>query len=134
MLKEGYNLGGEQSGHVIFLDYNPTGDGILTSLMLIQVMLEEKEKASVLASEITIYPQVLINAKVSSDKKYDYEKDSEISAKIKELNDEFAGNGRVLIRPSGTEPLVRVMIEGKDQDYITKRAKELATLIEEKLK
>ena len=134
MLKEGYNLGGEQSGHVIFLDYNPTGDGILTSLMLIQVMLEEKEKASALASEITIYPQVLINAKVSSDKKYDYEKDSEISAKIKELNDEFAGNGRVLIRPSGTEPLVRVMIEGKDQDYITKRAKELATLIEEKLK
>ena len=134
MLKEGYNLGGEQSGHVIFLDYNPTGDGILTSLMLIQVMLEEKEKASALASEITIYPQVLINAKVSSDKKYDYEKDSEISAKIKELNDEFSGNGRVLIRPSGTEPLVRVMIEGKDQDYITKRAKELATLIEEKLK
>mgnify|MGYP004616007591 FL=1 len=134
MLKEGYNLGGEQSGHVIFLDYNPTGDGILTSLMLIQVMLEEKEKASALASEITIYPQVLINAKVSSEKKYDYEKDSEISAKIKELNDEFAGNGRVLIRPSGTEPLVRVMIEGKDQDYITKRAKELATLIEEKLK
>ena len=134
MLKEGYNLGGEQSGHVIFLDYNPTGDGILTSLMLIQVMLEEKEKASALASEITIYPQVLINAKVSSDKKYDYEKDLEISAKIKELNDEFAGNGRVLIRPSGTEPLVRVMIEGKDQDYITKRAKELATLIEEKLK
>ena len=134
MLKEGYNLGGEQSGHVIFLDYNPTGDGILTSLMLIQVMLEEKQKASALASEITIYPQVLINAKVSSDKKYDYEKDSEISAKIKELNDEFAGNGRVLIRPSGTEPLVRVMIEGKDQDYITKRAKELATLIEEKLK
>ena len=134
MLKEGYNLGGEQSGHVIFLDYNPTGDGILTSLMLIQVMLEEKEKASALANEITIYPQVLINAKVSSEKKYDYEKDSEISAKIKELNDEFAGNGRVLIRPSGTEPLVRVMIEGKDQEYITKRAKELATLIEEKLK
>ena len=134
MLKEGYNLGGEQSGHVILLDYNPTGDGILTSLMLIQTMLEENKKASELASIIKLYPQVLINAKVNSDKKYDYEKDEDIKKAINEVEEEFAGNGRVLIRPSGTEPLVRVMIEGENQEHITKRAQEIANLIEKKLK
>ena len=134
MLKNGYNLGGEQSGHVIFLDYNPTGDGILTSLMLIKVMLEKQMKASELCKIINIYPQVLVNAKVSNDKKYDYEKDEEIKKRIDELDKEFAGNGRVLIRPSGTEPLVRVMIEGEDKAYITKKAQELADFIEEKLK
>ena len=134
MLKNGYNLGGEQSGHVIFLDYNPTGDGILTSLMLIKVMLEKQMKASELCEIINIYPQVLINAKVSNDKKYDYEKDAEIKEKIEALNKEFAGNGRVLIRPSGTEPLVRVMIEGENKNYITKKAQELADFIENKLK
>lgn len=134
MLKEGYNLGGEQSGHVIMLDYNPTGDGILTSLMLIQTILEENKKASELADIVKLYPQVLINAKVSSEKKYDYEKNEDIKSAIEELENEFAGNGRALIRPSGTEPLVRVMIEGEDQEYITKKAKEIAHLIEEKLK
>ncbi len=134
MLKEGYNLGGEQSGHVILLDYNPTGDGILTSLMLIQAILEENEKASKVAEIIKLYPQVLINAKVNSDKKYDYEKNEEIEQAIEKLEEEFAGNGRVLIRPSGTEPLVRVMIEGENQEYITKKAKEIANLIEERLK
>lgn len=134
MLKNGYNLGGEQSGHVIFLDYNPTGDGILTSLMLIKVMLEKQMKASELCEIINIYPQVLVNAKVNSDKKYDYEKDPEIKERIEKLDKEFAGNGRVLIRPSGTEPLVRVMIEGENKEYITKKAQELADFIEEKLK
>ena len=133
MLKSGYNLGGEQSGHVILLDYNPTGDGILTSLMLMKAILEKGKKASECAKIVNIYPQVLINAKVSNDKKYDYEKDEEILKAIKELEEEFSGNGRVLIRPSGTEPKVRVMIEGEDQEYITKRAKELADLIENKL-
>ena len=134
MLKDGYNLGGEQSGHIILLDYNPTGDGILTSLMLIQTILEENKKASELASIIKLYPQVLINAKVNADKKYDYEKNADIKKAISDIEEEFAGNGRVLIRPSGTEPLVRVMIEGEDQEYITKRAKEIADLIENKLK
>ena len=134
MLANGYNLGGEQSGHIIYLDYNPTGDGILTSLMLIQILLETKQLPSEAKKVVTIYPQVLINAKVSSEKKHDYEKDSEIKAAIEKLTDEFSGNGRVLIRPSGTEPLVRVMIEGEDQKLITQKARELADLIEKKLK
>lgn len=134
MLKSGYNLGGEQSGHVILLDYNPTGDGILTSLMLIQAILESGKTASELSSKVKTYPQVLINAKVESSKKYDYEKDEEIKSAIEELEKEFSGNGRVLIRPSGTEPLVRVMIEGEDQNYIEEKATEIAKIIEEKLK
>ena len=134
MLKEGYNLGGEQSGHVILLDYNPTGDGMLTALMLIKSILEERKTASQMASMIKLYPQVLVNAKVNSDKKYDYKENEEIKAAIENLEKEFAGNGRVLIRPSGTEPLVRVMIEGENQDYIGKKAEEVAKLIEEKLK
>ena len=134
MIANGYNLGGEQSGHIIYLDYNPTGDGILTSLMLIQILLETKQLPSEARKVVTIYPQVLINAKVSSDKKYDYEKDTEIKAAIEKLTGEFSGNGRVLIRPSGTEPLVRVMIEGEDQKVITQKARELADLIEKKLK
>ena len=133
MLKNGYNLGGEQSGHVIMLDYNPTGDGILTSLMLIKAILSKKQKASEAKKKVDIYPQVLINAKVSNDKKYDYEIDTEIRAKIEELEKEFSGNGRVLIRPSGTEPKVRVMIEGENQEYITQKARELADLIEKKM-
>ena len=133
MLKGGFNLGGEQSGHIILLDYNPTGDGILTSLMLIQAVLEENKKASEVAKIIKLYPQVLVNAKVDNDKKYNYEKDEKIKTAIEKLEKEFAGNGRVLIRPSGTEPLVRVMIEGDNQEYITKKATELADFISKKL-
>ena len=134
MLKEGYNLGGEQSGHIIMLDYNPTGDGILTSLMLTKIILEKNMSASKTCDIIQIYPQVLINAKVDGNKKYDYDKDNEIKQAIEKLEKEFSGNGRVLIRPSGTEPLVRVMIEGTDKKHIETKAKELAELIEKKLK
>ena len=134
MLKDGFNLGGEQSGHVILSDYNPTGDGILTSLMLIKSILEENKKASQMAQMVKLYPQVLVNAKVNSEKKYGFKDDKEIKNAIEKLEKEFAGNGRVLIRPSGTEPLVRVMIEGEDQKYIQKKAEEIAKLIESKLK
>jgi len=134
MLKDGFNLGGEQSGHVILLDYNPTGDGILTSLMLIKSILEENKKASQMAQMVKLYPQVLVNAKVNSEKKYGFKDDKEIKNEIEKLEKEFAGNGRVLIRTSGTEPLVRVMIEGEDQKYIQKKAEEIAKLIESKLK
>ena len=112
---------------------DPTGDGILTSLMLIKVMLEEQKTASELCEIIKMYPQVLVNAKVSSDKKNQYKEDKEIQEEIEKLEKEFAGNGRVLIRPSGTEPLIRVMIEGENQEYIKEKAERLAKLIEEKL-
>lgn len=115
------------------LDYNPTGDGILTSLMLTKIILEKNMPASKVCDIIKIYPQVLVNAKVAGDKKYDYEKDDEIKAAIEKLEEEFSGNGRVLIRPSGTEPLVRVMIEGTDKKVLETKAKELAKLIEKKL-
>ena len=134
MLKNNYNLGGEQSGHIILLDYNPTGDGILTSLMIIKTLIENKQKASEARNTISIFPQVLVNAKVNSEKKYDYFEDKEIQEEIKKIEEEFADNGRVLIRTSGTEPLVRVMIEGSDEKYIKEKAEKLANLIENKLK
>ena len=102
--------------------------------MLIQDILESGKKASELGAMVQKYPQVLINAKVDANKKYDYEKNSEIKSAIEKVEKEFSGNGRVLIRPSGTEPLVRVMIEGKDIKVIEQRAKEIADLIEEKCK
>ncbi len=134
MLEHGYNLGGEQSGHIIFLDYNPTGDGILTSLMLIQILLEKNLKASEARKVIRIYPQVLINSKINPEKKSELETDTVIQKEINQLKEEFKDNGRILIRPSGTEPLIRVMIEGENQEYITKKAQKLANLIEERLK
>jgi phosphoglucosamine mutase len=133
MLEKGYVLGGENSGHVIFLEYNTTGDGLLTALQLLQVMKNTGKKLSELANVMLILPQVLKNAKVKNELKYKYLEDETIADMCKQLEDEFHGEGRVLIRPSGTEPLVRVMIEGKDIDYITQRAIELKKLIEERL-
>jgi len=133
MLAKGYILGGEQSGHVIFLEHNTTGDGMVTGLQLLQVLKTSGKKVSELASVMQILPQVLKNAKVSNDKKHSYLEDEVIAKACKELEEEFHGEGRVLIRPSGTEPLVRVMIEGKDQDFITKKAVDLVKVIEERL-
>jgi len=133
MLKCGHILGGEQSGHIILLGYNTTGDGQLTALQLVQIMIKTGKTLSELASVIRVYPQVLKNAKVKNEKKYTYLEDPEIAQNCSELEDAFHGEGRVLIRPSGTEPLIRVMIEGKDQSYITRKAVELTDLIERKL-
>jgi phosphoglucosamine mutase len=132
MLAKGYNFGGEQSGHIIYSDFNMTGDGVLSGIQLISVMRRSNKTLSKLAKCINILPQVLVNAKVCENDKMAYEKDSEIKAEIKKLEHEFKGQGRILIRPSGTEPLVRVMLEGKDQTYIEKKAYMLAKLIEEK--
>lgn len=129
MLENGYNLGGEQSGHVIFLDDNTTGDGLLSALRLLQVMVETNKPLSELASVMEVLPQALVNAKVPNHKKESYMEYSEIAEAIARLEEMFAGEGRVLIRPSGTEPLVRVMIEGKNQQVIDKEAKKLAELI-----
>lgn len=133
MLNSGYMLGGEQSGHIIFLEHNTTGDGLLTAVQLIKVLKDSGKKLSELAGVMQVLPQVLINAKVTNEKKDKYLDDEVIKKMCQELEDEFKGEGRVLIRPSGTEPLVRVMIEGKDKEIITRRAKELVRVIEGRL-
>lgn len=131
MKKGNYVLGGEQSGHIIFMDLNTTGDGLATGLQLLKIMIKENEKASSLNDLVENLPQVLINARVKPENKNKFLDFPEIENAIKELEKKFRGTGRVLIRPSGTEPLVRVMIEGKDYDWIKKEAENLALLIEE---
>ena len=134
MLADGYNIGGEQSGHVIFLDYNSTGDGVLTAIQLLSVLKRSGKKASELADVMQVLPQVLVNARVNNAKKNSYMDDEVVRKGIEELEQEFSQDGRVLIRTSGTEPLVRVMIEGKDIEKMDKAARKLASLIEERLK
>ena len=132
MKKTGCVLGGEQSGHVIFLDYSTTGDGVLSALQFLVALKMFKEEPSQLAFEIDILPQVLVNASVKNENKKLYLEDNEITAKIIETEAIMEGNGRVLVRPSGTEPLVRVMIEGKDIEQIHDLAQELADLLNKK--
>ncbi|AGL48209.1 phosphoglucosamine mutase [Streptococcus suis] len=111
MRKEGYNVGGEQSGHVILMDYNTTGDGQLTAVQLTKIMKETGKKLSELAAEVTIYPQKLVNIRVENSMKDKAMKVPAIAAIIEKMEAEMAGNGRILVRPSGTEPLLRVMAE-----------------------
>ncbi len=132
MLKTGGIIGGEQSGHIIFLNHTTTGDGILSSLQLIKAIKMSGKKPSELSDEIEIFPQVLRNANIKNENKKKYDKDPEIMAEIQRIEKLMEGNGRVLIRPSGTEPLVRVMIEGKDIDNITQLAGGLATMLTKK--
>ncbi|OMF88970.1 phosphoglucosamine mutase [Paenibacillus sp. FSL R7-0337] len=113
MRRGGYNLGGEQSGHVIFLDYNTTGDGILTAIQLVNTMKSSGKKLSTLKSMMTKYPQVLVNVRVQD--KTNYPNNPAIEAAIIEVESKLGDNGRVLVRPSGTEPLIRVMAEGPDK-------------------
>ena len=131
MKEIGASLGGEQSGHIIFLDENTTGDGLLSALHLLQVMVETGKPLSELAQVMEVLPQALVNAKVANHKKEKYMEYPEIADAIQKLEEKFAGEGRVLIRPSGTEPLVRVMIEGKDQQVIQEEAQRLANLIQD---
>ena len=133
MKNSGYNLGGEQSGHMIFLDYNTTGDGVLSSLVLAQIVLEEGKNLSELASVMLKYPQVLVNARIKNENKNSYMEYPEIKSEIERIENLLDGSGRVLIRPSGTEPLVRVMLEGKEEGQIKELATNLANLIQEKL-
>lgn len=132
MLREDYKLGGEQSGHIIFLDFNTTGDGLVTALQISSIVKKSGKKLSQLASMMKKLPQVLANAKVPNDKKDIHEKDAEIITAIKKIEEKLSDTGRVLIRPSGTEPLVRVMLEGPDQKELDVMAHELAELIEKK--
>lgn len=132
MIKDGYVLGGEQSGHIIFLDYNTTGDGLVTGLQLASIVKKSGKTLSELASMMTKLPQVLANAKVPNNMKDIHEKDNQIVEEIKKIEEKLDGCGRVLIRPSGTEPLVRVMLEGKNQEELDQMAHSLAELIEKK--
>ena len=132
MLKSGCVIGGEQSGHIIFREHTTTGDGILSSLQFMEAVLASGRKISEMASEIQIFPQVLVNARVKNENKKKYSNDPQIAAAIEEIEKKMEGNGRVLIRPSGTEPLVRVMIEGDDEVVLDQMARGLADLIEEK--
>ena len=131
MKEIGASLGGEQSGHIIFLDENTTGDGLLSALHLLQVMVDTGKPLSELAGIMEVLPQALVNAKVANNKKDKYLEYPQIAEAIAELEKKFAGEGRVLIRPSGTEPLVRVMIEGKNQQEIQQEAEKLAELIQD---
>lgn len=133
MLDSGYVIGGEQSGHIIFLDYNTTGDGLATGLHLLEVMKSSGKTMAELNTLMKDYPQVLINAKVRNDMKYRYLENEEIKLEIDRVEKMFHGQGRVVIRPSGTEPLVRVMIEGKDQEEIANIARDLARFIEDRI-
>lgn len=134
MQNTGSVFGGEQSGHLIFLENNTTGDGLYAAVRFLEAIKRSGRKASGLAGEVTIYPQVLKNAKVKNENKYSYDRDEKIAKAITEAETEMDGKGRILIRPSGTEPLVRVMLEGADNKQLTRIADRLVRLIEDRLK
>lgn len=131
MLQSGYNLGGEQSGHIILLDHNTTGDGILTALQLVTTLMQTATPLSTLARTLTKLPQVLINARVKNENKELVLKNEAVLELVENITIKLFRKGRVLVRPSGTEPLFRVMIEGENPEEIQQYAKQIATLIEE---
>ncbi len=130
ILNEGYNFGGEQSGHIIAFDINTTGDGLASALMLSSIIKENEAPLSELAGDYADYPQVLVNVKVENKNKLRYKDCAEVAEAVENLSKAYAGNGRILLRHSGTEPLVRIMIEGENQQAIEKDAHALAAIIE----
>lgn len=133
MLAKGYHIGGEQSGHIIFLDYATTGDGQLTAVQLLNIIRATGKSLRQLASEIEIFPQVLKNVKVSAFGKLRLSEDEDIRLAIEEAERELGDSGRVLVRPSGTEPLVRVMLEGRDEKQIDRLADMIADVVSQRL-
>jgi phosphoglucosamine mutase len=131
MMKGGYNFGGEQSGHIIFLNHNTTGDGPLTALQVMYLMKRKDALFSKLSQEITLYPQILTNVKVKQ--KLEIRDIPEIMDAIRKAEQRLAGKGRVLVRPSGTEAKVRVMLEGAEFGLIKKLAQDIAEVIQEKM-
>lgn len=129
MLQNGYTIGGEQSGHIILLSKNTTGDGMMSAISLLGVVAETKKRLSKLAARIPQFPQVLVNVTVDNEKKADALADDELQARTKEIETKLGKNGRVLIRASGTEPLVRIMLEGQDEQEILDLALSLAHII-----
>lgn len=133
MLADGYNIGGEQSGHIILLDYATTGDGQLSGAMILSIMKRTGEKLSQLAKIMERLPQVLINVKVSREGKLSFYTDREIKAEIERVSEILGDRGRILVRVSGTEPLVRVMLEGENLEEIQNLAEEAAQVVRERL-
>ncbi|MDF2606223.1 MAG: Phosphomannomutase [Bacillales bacterium] len=129
MRKGGFNLGGEQSGHIIFLDYNTTGDGLLTGIQLVNILKLTNKPLSVLANEMKKYPQLLINVRV--DDKNAIMSDERVLNAVKGVEEEMAGNGRVLVRPSGTESLVRVMAEAQSEELCRQYVEKIVAVIQE---
>ena len=130
MRKSGYNLGGEQSGHVVIMDYNTTGDGQLTGVQLTKIMQETGKKLSELAAEVTIYPQKLVNIRVENSMKDKAMEVPAIREIIEKLEAEMAGNGRILVRPSGTEPLLRVMAEAPTHEEVDYYVDTIAAVVQ----
>ena len=133
MLREGYNFGGEQSGHVIFLDFATTGDGQMTAAQLLSLLNRRSAKLSSIATLMSRYPQVMVNVKISPDGKIKFYTDTTIKNKIEEVKKKLADKGRIVVRASGTEPLIRVMLEGEDYSEIEKMANEVADVIKQRL-
>ena len=133
MVANGYSIGGEQSGHIIFLDHATTGDGQMSAIQVLNVLKRTGKKISVLADEMKVFPQVLINVRVSNFGKTRLDKDTEVQNAIKKASDELGDDGRVLVRVSGTEPLVRVMVEGNDYEKIKYLGDCIAKVVEERL-
>lgn len=132
MLEGGYNLGGEQSGHIIFLDEANTGDGQLSGAKVLEILAESGMKMSELASVMEHFPQVMINVKISPRSREVWKNDSQITDLIEQYEAELGENGRILVRESGTEPLIRVMLEGRDFSQINKFAVDIADKIRER--
>lgn len=130
MRKSGYNLGGEQSGHVVIMDYNTTGDGQLTGVQLTKIMQETGKKLSELAAEVTIYPQKLVNIRVENSMKDKAMEVPAIREIIEKMEAEMAGNGRILVRPSGTEPLLRVMVEAPTHEEVDYYVDTIAAVVQ----
>jgi len=133
MKTQGLNIGGEQSGHIILLDYNPTGDGVMTSLKLVESLRDSGKTLDKVVEEIVDWPQILINIRVHRDKKSTWSENKRITDFIADKEKEMAGFGRVLVRTSGTEPIVRVMVEGKEEEMVVRVANEIADVVKEEL-
>ncbi len=133
MLQEGYNFGGEQSGHIIFLDFATTGDGQLTAVQLLSLLNRRKAKLSSLATLMEQYPQVMVNVSVRPEGKLRFYNDDLVRRAVENAKSELGENGRIIVRPSGTEPLLRVMVEGKDKEQIRELADSVAGVIRRRL-
>ncbi len=133
MKEFGLNIGGEQSGHILMLDYNTTGDGILSSIQLVSAVLDSGKTLNELVEDIKLWPQDMVNITVSKEKKVDWDTNKELVDFIREKEQEINGKGRILVRASGTEPLIRVMVEAENQETVDKYIKELSDKVKEVL-